>query len=193
MKRFTAHIQHTHDTILRMFCVMDDTFFFKRKLLMAFGGMALAVMGVWNMESIAGLLMLMIGCWLLASLNLPAKNQADNIKKALGGQYPANKYEFFDKNFVLYAQNQDVVTYDKIRCLIEDEGYCYLCLNEQASYMLEKASLGTELDKFKAFMEKVTGLKWKRPYRLSTFNIRHILELLGGGKNAKSRKQKKSK
>lgn len=189
MKRFTAYIGHTYDTILRMCRTMDDTFFFKRKLLVAFGGIALAVMGVWNMESIAGILMLMIGCWLLVSLNLPAKNQADNIKKALDGKYPANRYEFFDKNFVLYAQNQDVVTYDKIKRLVEDEGYCYLCLNEQASYMLEKASLGTDLEKFKAFMQKATGLKWTKPYRLSTFNIRHMIELLGGG--AQKTKKKK--
>ena len=187
MKRFTARIQHTYDTIMRMCRTMDDTFFFKRKLLMAFGGMALAVMGVWNMQSIAGILMLMIGGWMLASLNLPAKNQADNIRQALGGQYPANKYEFFDKNFVLYAKNQDVVTYDKIKRLIEDEGYCYLCLNEQASYMLEKASLGTELEKFKAFMTKATGLKWTKPYRLSTFNIKHMMELLGGADKPKKK------
>lgn len=190
MKRFTAHITHTYDTILRMFRVMDDTFFFKRKLLMAFGGMVLAVLGVWNIESIAGLLFLMIGCWLLTSLNLPAKNQADNIKKALGGQYPANKYEFFDKNFVLYAQNQDVVTYDKIKKLVEDEGYFYLCLNEQASYMLEKASLGTELEKFRAFMEKATGLKWRKPYHLSTFNIKNMAELLTGGADNTKKKKK---
>lgn len=124
---------------------------------------------------------------MLASLNLPAKNQADNIRQALGGQYPTNKYEFFDKNFVLYAKNQDVVTYDKIKRLIEDEGYCYLCLNEQASYMLEKASLGTELEKFKAFMAKATGLKWTKPYRLSNFNIKHMMELLGGADKPKKK------
>ena len=83
MLRFTAHIHHTYDTILRMCRAMDDTFFFRRKILMALAGMVLAVLGVWNMESVVGILFLMIGCWMLASLNLPAKNQADNIKKAL--------------------------------------------------------------------------------------------------------------
>lgn len=62
MKRYTARIHHTYDTILRMCRTMDDTFFFKRKLMMAFGGMAMAVLGVWNIESIAGILMLMDGC-----------------------------------------------------------------------------------------------------------------------------------
>lgn len=181
MLRFTAHIHHTYDTILRMCRAMDDTFFFKRKILMALGGMALAVLGVWNMESVAGILFLMIGCWLLASLNLPAKNQADNIKKALSGKYPQNKYEFFDKHFVLYAQNQDIINYSKLVRLVEDEGFCYLCLNEQAGYMLEKASLGNELENFRAFMQKATGLEWTKPYRLSTFNIRHLTQMLSGG------------
>ena len=188
MKRFTAHIHHTYDTLLRMFRAMDDTFFFKRKILMALAGMLLTVLGVWNMESVVGILFLMIGCWMLASLNLPAKNQADNIKKALGGQYPQNKYEFFDKHFVLYAQNQDIVNYSSLIRLVEDEGYCYLCLNETACYMLEKASLGEDLAKFKAFMEKQTGLVWKRPYKLSTFNIRTIVEMIQGSTAKKKKK-----
>lgn len=187
MKRFTAHIHHTYDTILRMCRTMDDTFFFKRKVLMALVGMVLAVMGVWNMESIAGILFLMIGCWMLASLNLPAKNQADNIKTALGGQYPQNKYEFFDKHFVLFAKNQDIVNYDKLTRLIEDEGFCYLCLNEQAGYMLEKASLGTDLEKFRTFMEKATGLKWTKPYKLSTFNLKAIIEMAKGSGEKKKK------
>ena len=195
MKRFTAHIHHTYDTILRMCRAMDDTFFFKRKIMTAVLGLVLTVTGVWNMESVAGILFLMIGCWMLASLNLPAKNQADNIRKALGGKYPSNKYEFFDKHFVLFAQNQDVISYDKLSCLVEDEGFCYLCLNEQAGYMLEKASLGTELENFKAFMQKATGLKWKKPYRLISLNLSQMLELVSrntdSGKKSKKGKKKK--
>lgn len=190
MKRFTARIHHTYDTILRMCRTMDDTFFFKRKLLMALGGMVLAVMGVWNMESVAGILFLMVGCWLLASLNLPAKNQADNIKKALGGQYPQNKYEFYDKHFVLLAQNQDIINYSKLKRLVQDERYCYLCLNEQAGYMVEKLSLGEDLEKFMAFMEKATGLRWVKPYSLSTFNLRAILRMISGDDARKSKKKK---
>ncbi|MBQ7886236.1 MAG: hypothetical protein IJ313_05010 [Clostridia bacterium] len=191
MVRFIAHIHHNYDTILRMCRALDDTFFFKRKILMALAGVALTVLGVWNMESVAGILMMMIGCWMLASLNLPAKNQADNIKKALGGQYPQNKYEFFDKHFVLHAQNQDIVNYNKLSRLIEDDGFCYLCLNEKAGYMLEKASLGNELERFKAFMEKSTGLEWTKPYRLATFNIRSMMELLTPAKQLPKSKRKK--
>lgn len=180
MKRFTARIHHTYDTILCMCRTMDDTFFFKRKLLMAFAGVALAVLGAWNMQNMVGILFAMVGCWMLASLNLPAKNQADNIKKALGGQYPQNTYEFYDKHFVLLAQNQDVVNYSKLMRLVEDERYCYLCLNEKASYMLEKASLGEDIKKFMTFMEKATGLAWVKPYKLSTFNLKSMLRMIGG-------------
>ena len=193
MKRYTAYIHHTFDTILRLCRALDDTFFFKRKILMALGGVVLVVLGVWNTQSMAGIIFMMIGCWLLASLNLPAKNQADNIKKALGGQYPQNKYEFFDKHFVLYAQNQDIINYDKLVRLVEDDGFCYLCLSEQAGYMLEKASLGNELESFKAFMQKATGLKWIRPYSLATFNLRQIMEMAAGGKKSGKKKSSKKK
>ena len=191
MKRYTAHIHHTYDTILRMCRAMDDTFYFKRKITGALVGVMLAVFGVWNASSVAGILMMMIGCWMLASLNLPAKNQADSVRKALGGKYPQNKYEFFDKHFVLYAQNQDIINYSNLIRLVEDEGYCYLCLTVQAGYMLEKASLGNELDSFKAFMEKATDLKWTKPYRLSTFNLKQMIELLTPSKQFPKLKKKK--
>lgn len=191
MKRYTAHIHHTYDTILRMCRAMDDTFFFTRKISTALVGVVLTVFGVWNVESIAGILMMMIGCWMLASLNLPAKNQADNIRKALGGKYPQNKYEFFDKHFVLHAQNQDIINYSNLIRLVEDEGYCYLCLTVQAGYMLEKASLGKDLESFKVFMEKATDLKWTKPYRLSTFNIKNMMELLSPASRFPKLKKKK--
>lgn len=190
MKRFTAHIHHTYDTILRMCRTQYDTFNFSRKILMALGGLALTVLGVWNFSSIVGIIFAMVGCWLLASLNYPAKQSADNIKQALKGEYPHNKYEFYDKHFVLLAQNQDMVNYSKIMRLVEDDGYCYLFINAQAAYMLEKASLGDERAAFMVFMEKATGLKWSRPYKLSTFNIRTIRELIAGGGQAKTKKKK---
>ena len=190
MKRFTAQIRHSYDTILRMCRVQDDTFNFGRKILMALLGLALTVLGAWNLSSVAGLVFALVGCWLLVSLNFPARNRAQSIREALQGEYPTNRYEFYDKHFVLLAQNQDVVDYGKIVRLVEDDGYCYLFVSAQAAYMLEKASLGTELSRFKAFMEKATGLSWMKPYRLSTFNLKSILELLRGGRQEKKNKRK---
>lgn len=178
MKRFTAQIVHSYDTIVRMCRVQEDTFHFGRKVLMALAGLLLTVLGAWNLSSVAGLIFALVGCWLLVSLNFPAKNQAQSIRQALDGKYPTNRYEFYDKHFVLLAQNQDVVDYGKIVRLVEDDGYCYLFINAQASYMLEKASLGTELSRFMQFMEKATGLTWMKPYRLTTFNLKTILALL---------------
>lgn len=189
MKRFTAQIRHSYDTILRMCRVQDDTFSFGRKILMALVGLALTVLGAWNLSSVAGLVFALVGCWLLVSLNFPARNRAQSIREALHGEYPTNRYEFYDKHFVLLAQNQDVVDYGKIVRLVEDDVYCYLFVSAQAAYMLEKASLGTELSRFKAFMEKATGLPWTKPYKLSTFNLKTILELLRSGRQEKKKKK----
>jgi hypothetical protein len=57
--------------------------------------------------------------------------------------------------------------------------------------MLEKASLGNELESFKAFMQKATGLKWNRPYRLATFNLKQMMELAGGNNDGKKGRKKK--
>lgn len=191
MKRFTAQIRHSYDTIVRMCRVQDDTFCFGRKVLMALLGLALTVLGAWNLSSVAGLAFALVGCWLLVSLNFPAKNRAQSIREALHGEYPTNRYEFYDKHFVLLAQNQDVVDYTKIMRLVEDDGYCYLFVSAQAAYMLEKASLGTELSPFRTFMEKATGLSWTKPYKLTTFNLKTIVELIRGGSKDKKKDKKK--
>ena len=76
MKRFTAQIRHSYDTILRMCRVQDDTFNFGRKILMALLGLALTVLGAWNLSSVAGLVFALVGCWLplriFRSVDLPA-------------------------------------------------------------------------------------------------------------------------
>lgn len=188
MKRFSAQIRHQYDTILRMCRVQYDTFCFGRKLAMAALGLALAVLGAANLGNMAGILFAMVGCWLLASLNYPAKVHAERIRDALGGEYPHNQYEFYDKHFVLLAKNHDLIRYDRLQRLVEDEQYCYLFINREASYMLEKASLGGQTDAFKAFLSKETGLEWTQPYRLSTFNLKALRRLLHDGRAAGGRK-----
>lgn len=191
MKRYSAQIRHSYETIVRMFRVQEDTFRFGRKVAMALGGLLLTVLGAWNLTGTAGLVFALVGCWLLVSLNYPAKSQAQSVREALGGQYPTNRYEFYDGHFVLLAQNQDIVDYGKLVRLVEDEGFCYLFISDRACYMLEKASLGAELDSFRAFMAKETGLTWTRPYRLATFNLKGILEMIRSGRSGKARKSEK--
>ena len=73
MKRFTAQIRHSYDTILRMCRVQDDTFNFGRKILMALLGLALVCcLLFWHIDHRAGALLLPYLLWLLfaAYLNL---------------------------------------------------------------------------------------------------------------------------
>lgn len=193
MKRFTARIRHSDQTILTMCRVQYDMFCFGRKLAMAALGLVLAVIGVANLGNMAGILFAMVGCWMLASLNYPARMHADRIRDALHGEYPSNQYEFYDGHFVLLAQNRDVINYDRLARLVEDDHYCYLFINREAAYMLEKASLGDELKAFMAFMEKETGREWTKPYRISTFNLQAMLRLLRGDREAGAKKGKGAK
>ena len=191
MKQYSAQIRHSYETIVRMFRVQEDTFRFGRKMAMALCGLLLTVLGAWNLSSAAGLAFALVGCWLLVSLNYPAKSQAQSVKEALGGQYPTNRYEFCDGHFVLLAQNQDIVDYGKLVRLVEDEGFCYLFISDHACYMLEKASLGAQLEDFRAFMAEETGLTWTRPYRLATFNLKSMIEMIRSGRGGKERKPEK--
>ena len=55
--------------------------------LCGFGGALLAIVGLPIIGSFIGLLMVMIGCFMITSVDMPAKMQADEIKKALKDDY----------------------------------------------------------------------------------------------------------
>ena len=125
----------------------------------------------------------------LPSLN-PANGFVAELKKALNGKYPRNSYEFYDGHFVILAQNHDIVNYDRVISLVEDEMYCYLWISRSASYMIEKYSLGKETDAFKAFMEKQTGREWEKPQKLTGVNLGTIIRMFKGEGATKKAKKK---
>jgi len=193
MKRFTALMRHSYQTVLLMCKTQNNTYHFKQKIVMALLGIVLVVLGMSNFSSVAGMVFVMVGCFFFTSLDMPARSQADDIKKALGGKYPQNKYEFFDNHFVLYASTQDIINYSRIVKLVEDSQYCYLYIEREASYMLEKFSLGNELNEFKAFMSKATGLEWQQPYSFTTFNLKAMIRLFKSEEETAGKRRKKNK
>jgi len=190
MKRYTAYIRHSYDTILRMCKTQYGINNFKNRVLILLGGMLLAIVGLPMIGSLIGLLMVMIGCFMITSVDMPARMQADDVKKALDGKYPQNRYDFYDGHFVVVAQNQDVINYDRIIRLVEDDLYCYLWISRSASYMIEKHSLAKELDAFKAFMEKQTGREWEKPQKLTGINLGTIVRMIKGEGATKRSKKK---
>lgn len=190
MKRYTAFIRHSYDTVLRMCKTQYGISNFKNRMIIIAVGVLLAIVGLPVIDSLIGLLMVMIGCFMITSVDMPAKMQADEIKKALGGKYPQNSYEFYDGHFVVIAQNQDLINYSRLVRLVEDELYCYLWISRSASYMIEKYSLGKEVESFKAFMEKQTGKEWEKPQKLMGVNLGTIIRMLKGeGATKKSKKK----
>ena len=190
MKRYTAFIRHNYDTILRMCKTQYGINNFKNRMIMIVVGTLLAIVGLPVIGSWIGLLMVMIGCFMITSVDMPARMQADEIKKALNGKYPRNSYEFYDGHFVILAQNHDIVNYDRVIRLVEDEMYCYLWISRSASYMIEKYSLGKELEDFKAFMEKHTGKEWEKPQKLMGVNLGTIIRMFKGEGATKKAKKK---
>jgi len=190
MKRYTAYIRHSYDTILRMCKTQYGINNFRNRVLILLGGILLAIFGLPVINSWIGLLMVMIGCFMITSVDMPARMQADEVKKALDGKYPQNRYDFYDGHMVVAAKNQDVVSYDRLIRLVEDDLYCYLWISRSASYMIEKYSLGKELEGFKAFMEKATGKTWEKPQKLTGINLSTIIRMIkGDGATKKSKKK----
>lgn len=190
MKRYTGYIRHSYDTILRMCKTQYGINNFKNRVLILFGGALLAIVGLPIIGSLIGLLMVMIGCFMITSVDMPARMQADDVKKALGGKYPRNSYDFYDSHIAVIAQNQDILNYDRIIRLVEDEMYCYFWISKSASYMMEKQSMGRELDAFKDFMEKKTGHAWEKPQKLTGINLGTFIRMVKGeGATKKSKKK----
>ena len=90
MKRYTAFIRHSYDTILRMCKTQYGINNFRNRMIIIAVGTLMAIVGLPIIGSFIGLLLVMIGCFMITSVDMPAKMQADEIKKALDGKYPRN-------------------------------------------------------------------------------------------------------
>ena len=90
--RFIGRIQHTEDTIQRLFKTEYFTYSKRRILARMLVGAAMVVTGLlYQRNRIVQVILLMIGCWLLFSRDFPASVQADRTLEKRKGRLMIDK------------------------------------------------------------------------------------------------------
>ncbi len=175
--RYRAKIDHTEKTILTLFRVEYHCYEQKKMLLRFLLGLAVVFAGVFvPLPTWARAILLLIGAWLIASLDFPSQIRADRTLEARKGALPRMTYAFYENEMKVSGEGAMSIPYRKLKRLIEDKNYLYLFLSRDSVCMLARDSLQPkEPDAFKAFLAEKTGLVWRRERGLLSLDLADLI------------------
>ena len=184
--RYRAKIDHTEKTILTLFRVEYHVYEQKKMLLRFLIGLAIVFIGVFApLPKWARAVLMLIGAWLIASLDFPSQLRADRTLETRKGVLPRMNYTFYEDEFRISGEGAMSIPYQKLNFLIESRDYLYLFLSRDSVCMLERASLQpNDSDAFKAFLTEKTSLVWRQEKGLLSINLTDIILMF------RARKQK---
>jgi len=160
-KTITAHIEHTSDTIHTLSRVQHRSFMWPGRFLSAAVGIGAVIYGVMSgMSSAWSLILMFFGCWVVISLDMPAKRTADKLI-ASAKTLPKTEYCFTDSAIEMKVDGKaDDLSYGKIYSILEDGENIYMFISRLAGYVVPKSSVsGGSADELLRLLEKKTGLE----------------------------------
>lgn len=171
--KFVGSIQHTEETIQRMYQTQYYTYQTMRMLIRMGIGVVLVVSPfLFTLPMAVRAVMMMLGCWLLVSRDFPASVKADQVVESRKGALPLYVCTFFDDRVELEGEGSMKIPYKKFQRLVEDDSYLYLFLAKNSLCMIEKETVtgGTD-EELKDFVAQRTGLDWMRNRSLLSLNL----------------------
>lgn len=178
--KFVGSIQHTEDTLQRLFKTEYRTYKQLRILIRMVIGFALAALALTTeMSTVLQGILLLVGCWLLVSRDFPAAVQADKAVDGRKGNLPQNMCTFFKGSLQLSGEGTMRLEYSRFQRLIEDNEYLYLFLGPKSVCMIDKATVeGGSAEDLKEFVAQRTGLSWRRNRSLLSMNLTDLRQAL---------------
>lgn len=172
-----ACMQHTEASIYRLSAVQFNIFGMAHKITRVATAVILLWLGVSMRSSIAvATICLMVGSWMLVSLNQIPKHKAKRLIDAAEGIFPQSVFTFKDNSIQLKSSDMTrSIFYDQIVCLAEDKDYFYLFISRIAAYMIDKSTVEPNAEKLRDFLSEKTTLQWIMPHSFWRTNIHDIL------------------
>lgn len=175
---FSGEITHTEETIFRLFRAQYHTFCKRQMLLRLLAGLAfVAIAVVLAIPMWIKTVILVIGAWLLMSLDFPSQIKADKTLVERRALLPVMKYEFFPKDMKISGEGSMRMDYKKLINLVVDTEYLYLFSSPETVCMIERATVRESDEKLMEFLAEKTGLEWKRDksfFLLNFYELGHI-------------------
>ena len=177
---YRARIAHTEKTIQQLYKTQYYAYGKRRILLRLALGFALVVAALLAaVPTWARALLLLLGCWLLASRDFPASVRADRALSERKAALPIMKYVFDADKVHLQGEGSMDIPYGKFTRLAEDNEYFYLFVSRDSVCMLERASLQPKQEEaFETFIGEKTGLAWRREKAFLSLNLYDLRQLL---------------
>lgn len=177
---FVGSIQHTEDTLQRLFKTEWRTYHQLRILTQLAIGFAMAALALTvEMNRIVQALLLLAGCLLMIGGDFPAAVRADKAVDDRKGQLPQNVCSFFSGSMELSGEGTMRLKYDRFQRLVEDNEYLYLFLGSKSVCMIDKAAInGGTAEELKVFVAERTGLAWKRNHSFFSMNLADLRQMI---------------
>lgn len=179
-KLYEAKIEHTEDTIHTLYITEHQTYHQSRILARLGIGFALVLLAVMaSIPTVAKILLMALGCWLLVSKDFASVNRAEDALEKRKGNLPVMEYTFYNKDMLLSGEGKMHLKYSSFQRLIEDKDYLYLFQGPNSVCMLEKSSIKPQSpEEFMKFIEEKTGLTWRQNKSLLSMNLSDLMKAL---------------
>lgn len=178
--KFVGSIQHTEDTLQRLFKTEYRTYHQLRILAQLAVGFVMAALALTvEMSRILQAVLLLAGCLLMIGGDFPASVRADKAVDDRKGALPSNVCAFFGAFLELSGEGSMRLNYDRFQRLVEDKEYLYLFLGRRSVCMIDKATIkGGSAEELKAFVADRTGLAWRRSRSFFTMNLADLRQMI---------------
>lgn len=184
---YRGKIEHTEKTIQLLYKTQYYTYDKTRMLLRLGLGIALVILSVaLALPTWARAVIMLLGAWFMASGDFPSQVRADKALEQRKAALPKMSYEFLEAKLILSGEGSMEIPYKRLTRLVEDDGYLYLFLARDSVCMVDRASLEPKgAEDFMKFMEKKTGLKWRRERSLLSMNLWDLRQILRDARGKK--------
>lgn len=187
--QFTGRIDHTEKTITSLYRAQYHAYEKPQMLVwMGVGFVMILIAALSSLPIWARGILLLIGAWMVVSMDFPGQVRADRAVSARHGSLPSMEYAFHKDQMQLSGEGSMSIPYKKIQRLAEDADYFYIFMGKDSICMMEKGSVKPKSpDDFKAFLAQKTGLDWQNEKSLLALNLADVILMF---RNRKSEKEK---
>lgn len=193
--QYYGRIEHTEKTIMSLYRVQYHAYEKPQMLLwMAFGFALILIAAFSSLPGWARTVLLLIGAWLVISMDFPSQVRADRAVDARRGNLPKMEYEFHKDAVRISGEGSMSVPYKKIIRLVDDKSYLYFFMGKDSICMVDRATIKPKsVDELKEFLAKKTGLDWQSEKSLLALNLADVILLFRNRIDTKDKKSKKKK
>jgi len=178
--QYYGKIEHTEQTINALYRAQYHAYEKLQMLLwMGVGFVMVLVAAFSGLPIWAKGILLLIGAWLIISMDFPAQMRADRAVETRRGNLPKMEYEFHKDAVKVSGEGSMSIPYKKIVRLAEYGGYLFLFMGKDSICMVDESTIKPKsVDEFKEFMAKKTGLDWQSEKSLLAWNLADVILML---------------